>query len=431
MEVRSVRSDSDQSGEAVLLMSSSTQAGESSTALLKRLLTDMRYDYPQLNNIHLSSIPLPLSKLADWNYWLAAEMIDQWRRLPAEGISVAGVMAEFGLLKVEGDTFPLLEMLDQGEQSVSISAELALRVAEIRHRHSQWQLFHPDLHQWLNQEVETLSKWFSQLPIPYSAQNSLGGCLAQLRVHAAAMQAKVRLRLPGVLSPLQQAGSHLALAFLKDLGETLTHRYEAYERKLEHCFKQENSAWRAFNSLSAQLQPRTFMSRRQPVEIEVVLQALFKAHQFKLEVEMYTQACQIVGGLRQQIHLYAAEIVQADALLVRIKSELLVNCPHEPILGPVLKKYLANRIDGLKLLRGIERLVGCPLNQWGQLRSGQQAVVQRQILAHLRPLCLEVYARGYAELADVDLAQLATLEAADLSMPSTGQQTLLPKNPNA
>jgi hypothetical protein len=431
MEVRSVRSDSDQSGEAVLLMSSSTQVGESPTALFKRLLADMRYDYPQLNDIHLSSIPLPLSKLEDWNHWLAAEMINQWRRLPAEGISVAGVIAEFGLLKVKGDTIPLLEMLDQGEQGISISAELALRVAEIRHRHSQWQLFHPDLQQWLNQEVETLSKWFSELPIPYSAQNSLGGCLAQLRVHAASMQAKVRPRLQEILLPLQRAGSYSALAFLKDLGEALTRRYEEYETQLEHCFKQENSAWRAFNSLSAQLQPRTFMSKRQPVDIEVVLRALFKAHRFKLEVEMYTQACQIVGGLRQQIHLYAAEIVQADALLVRMKSEFLVDRTHEPIFGPVLKKYLATRIDGLKLLRGIERLVGCPLNQWGKLRSGQQAVVQRQVLAHLRPLCLEVYARGYAELANVNLAQLATLEAEGEAMQSSERRTLPVRNPNA
>ncbi len=401
MEAKNMQSDSYQSGEAVLLTSSSTQEGESPTAFVKRLLADLRADYPQLGQIQLSSIPIPLTKLDAWSYWLAAEMIEQWRNLPAKGTAVEEVIAEFGLVRLEGEEIPLFDQLDQGEEKASISAELAMRIAGIRHRYSQWQLFHPDVQQWLKQEMETLSNWFNQLPIPDSSPAGSERCLAQLRVNAKAIQSKARLQLKEKLLPLRQAGSRSALEFLKNLGERLTHIYEDYETQLQQCFKQENSAWRAFNSLSAQLQQRTFLPRRQPVEIEAILQALFKAHQFKLDVEMYTQACQIVGGLRQQIYLYAAEIVQADALLSRMRAELLLNCPHEPVFGPVLKKSLATRVDGLKLLRGIERLVGCPLNQCGKLRSGQQALIQRQMLAHLRPLCLEVYARGYAEITSL------------------------------
>jgi hypothetical protein len=401
MEATNLQSDFYQSGEAVLLMSHSTQEGESPTALVKRLLADLRQNHPQLDHIQFSSIPLPVAKLDAWSYWLAAEMVDQWRNLPVKRSSVEAVIAEFGLVRLEGEEIPLLEKLDQGEQMASISAELAMRVAGIRHRHSQWQLFHPDLQQWLKQEIDTLSNWFIQLPVPESSPEGTAKCLAQLRVNAKAIQSKARLRLPEILQPLQEAGSRPSLEFLKDLGERLTNLYEEYETQLQQHFKQENSAWRALNSLSDQLQQRTFLSRRQPVDMEAIFQALFKAHRFKLEVEMYTQACQIIGWLRQQIHLYGARIVQTDALLTRMKAELLVNCPHEPIFAPVLKKHLATRVDGLKLLRGIERLVGCPLNQWGTLRSGQQALVKRQILAHLRPLCLEVYARGYAEITSL------------------------------
>jgi len=201
--------------------------------------------------------------------------------------------------------------------------------------------------------------------------------------------------------PLRHSGSRSVLKLLKKLGETLTSICANYEAKRQNCLRREGAAWRAYYSLSAQLENRSLIPRRRKVEREALLQAISKASSFKLEAEIYTLASQVVGSLRQQTHVHAVSVAQVDALLGSLQSFFIKRCPTEPIFAPILKQYLAERVDISKLRRKIEVLVGCSLNQWGSLKSAQQTVLREQILAQIRPLCLEIYAECYHWLIDL------------------------------
>lgn len=414
MESERLESDWKQAAKAVALVSLGERS-EETIALVCHLISEASVNYPQLSELNVLPLPLPIPQLETWTYWLAAQAVGRWRDIAVESISPEAIVSELGIVN-NGTTNYLISALDKTATGTSLSVELAARLLSICEQQNYRHLSNSSLHKWLEQEVTSLSDWFT--PPPHKKDAFLSsepgyGCISQLQNNAVALRSKSRLQLQEFFVPLRHSGPRAVLKLLKSLGEILTNICAEYEEKRQNCLRREGAAWRAYYSLSAQLENRSLMPQRRKVERESLLQAINKASNFKLEAEIYTVAGQVVGSLRQQTHIQAVAIAQADALLGNLQSFFIKRCTTEPIFAPILDRYLAERVDISKLRRKIEVLVGCSLNQWGSLKSAQQVVLREQILAQIRPLCLEIYAECYRSL--INLSPEIQIPASDPS----------------
>jgi hypothetical protein len=390
--------------ENILLIISSKQEDAGTAQLVDRVLYESSSTYPQLSNISTLQVSLQRLRLQDWSYWLAGEVVDQWLNIPSIGISVDAIIAKLGLASSENKTAAFLSTLNAGAAGESLSSDLLSRIELIRDRYSYLKSYSStDLQQWLEQENIELSHWFSPPQKISSFPNAPLTGLERVQFNAEALHIKTQLYLKEALVSWRQAGLHSTLQFLQALGETLTHIYSGYDKQRQTYKSKEDSAWRAFNNLRTQLLQHSLLDKKRQVTFDAVLQGLLKAYSFKLEAEIYTQACQLVGRLRQDIHLLAFEFVQANSFLSRLKDEFTKNSPSEPFLAPLLKQSLTQSLDPIKFRREIESVIGCPLNQWGRLKQSQEAMIRQQVLSRLNTLCLEVYAQCYASIMSLQL----------------------------
>jgi hypothetical protein len=393
--------------EDILFIISASNEDTGTAQLVHRVLHESSRTYPQLSNVRSLKIPLQRSLLQDWSSWLASEVIDQWVNLRSTGISVDAVLLKLGFAESENKTSALLAALNAGSAGVSVSLELLSRINSIRDQHTQLNYSQTELQKWLEQKNIELSNWLSP-PQEASFKELPPTGLNRVRFNAEALHIKTQLNFKEALVSWRQAGLNETLQFLQVMGEKLTHAYASYDQQRQTYKSKEDSAWRAFNNLRTQLQQRSFMSRKRQVTFDSVLQGLLKAYSFKLEAEVYSQACQIVGKLKQAIHLLAFEFVQANDFLKRLKGEFIRSSPNEPFFAPLLQQFIAQHLEPIKFRREIEGVLGSPLNNWGSLRKSQEAIIRQQILSKLNPLCLEVYAQCYANLMSLQTSNLQT-----------------------
>ena len=389
--------------EDILFIISSSQEDGGTTQVVRRVISESSSTYPQLVNVRPVQISLQRSKLQEWSCWLAEEVVDQWLNFTSTGSSVDAVMANLGLVESENKPSNLLATLSAGVAGVSIASELQWHINSIRDQYNQLNYSHVELQQWLEQKNTELANWFASTAknsVPYNSPHT---GLDRVQFNAEAANIKTRLYFKEALVSWRQAGLHLTLNFLQALGERLTTLYADYDKQRQTYKIKEDSAWRAFNNLSAQLQQRSFISRKRAVTFDAVLQGLLKAYSFKLEAEVYSQACQIVGKLRQEVYLLAFDFVQANDFLKKLKDEFRKNSSGEPFFAPLLKQSLTQRLDPIKFRREIESVLGTPLNRWGSLRQSQEAIIRQQFFSQLNPLCLEIYANCYASLISLQV----------------------------
>ena len=392
--------------EKGLFIVSTGQTAVETARLAQRVLSSASSTYPQLANIRHLQVPLQPTKLQDWSAWLAVEVVDQWLDYSYMGVSVDLAMSKLGLATLENQSSVLLSTLNTGEPGVSLTAELSSRINAVRYRYSQEKGLRANWQQLLEQENIALSRWFSPPPKSASDGSARVGW-ERVQFNAEALQIKNQLYLKKVILSWRQAGLQTTLRFLQDFGERLTYIYTRYDRQRQIFSRKEASAWRAFNNLSAKLERQgsqgSFQTEKRQVTFDVVLQALLKTYAFKLEAEIYGQACQLVGRLRQEIHLLAFEFVQSSAFLGNIKSEFMQRSAEEPFFAPLLMQSLKQNLDSLKFRRQLEAAVNCPTYLWSSLRRPQKLMIRQQILSHLSPLCLEVYTQCYASLMSLQL----------------------------
>jgi hypothetical protein len=385
--------------EDILFIVSSGQEDGDTAQLAHRVLQDSSSTYPQLSNIRSIRIPVQRARLQDWSCWLAVEVVDQWLNAPSTGNSVDTVLASLGLATSENKNSNLLNALSAGIGGASLSSELLWRINSIRDQSNQLKHSPAELQQWLEQKNIELSNWFSPTPKDSLSQDLPHTGLDRVQFNTEALQIKTELYFKEALVSWRQAGLHLTLEFLQALGERLTNIYADYNQQRQTYKSKEASAWRAFNNLRVQLQQRSFMGRKRSVTFDAVLQGLLKAYSFKLESEIYSQACQIVGKLRQKVHLLAFEFVQANDFLKQLKDDFRQSSPSEELFfAPLLKQSLTQQLDPIKFRREVEGVLGSSCNNWGTLRQSQEAIIRQQILSQLNPLCLEVYTKCYANL---------------------------------
>jgi hypothetical protein len=411
--------------EDILFIISLSQEGESTAQLAHRVLLGASSTYPQLAKVRLLQMPTQRSVIQTWSACLAVEVVDQWLDDSTVGISVDSAVAKLSLAETEAETSLLLIALNTGPTGASLMSELASQIESMRDDYSQIKNSQIKEQKWLEQEHNKLSSWFSPPLSSVSSEKSTLVGLQQIQFNARALQSKNQVYLREILISWRQAGLHSTLLFLRALGERLTHLYEKYDRQRQMFKGKETSAWRAFDNLSVLLAQLSFSHRKRQVTFETVLQALSKAYSFKLEAEIYAQACQLVGKLKQEVYLLASNFVQSDGFLNELKRDFMQNSPSESLLKPLLRQSLTQNMDVLRLRREIESMFNRPAYLWGSLRQSQKAIIRQQILSQLGPLCLEVYAQCCASAINLQTPNSQPESAADnLEPPSTVEYLL-------
>ncbi len=430
MESGKLQFDWKQSSEAIALIGLDGE-GEESFSLLRRLVSEASTSYPQLSQLRFMHIPLPVSKLERWSYWLAAQVVGQWRDQPVEGCSVANIIDELGLSSAENRA-SLLKALDTMATDTPLTLQLSMHLQSLRERQRQQKLTPSRREEWLEQETAKVAQWFTQLPPapsrPFQSPIPASSCLAQLQSNVLALRSKVKHHLQGCFVRLQRPGSRALLQWLSFLAEALESIRTDYEAQRQENLRRENSAWRAYYTLRESPEKHNWgLSRGSHLDWEAILRALAMAYDFKLGAEMYTQAAQLVGELAQETRLYAASVAQVDAMLARLQGWFTEHGSVEPLFVPLLKESLRKQLNPAQLRSELENWVGCGLGHWGALESTKTAALCDQILARTRPLCLEVYTECCRWLLNLDpLDRQTQLDREAQSPAAAGLATVSP-----
>lgn len=405
MESGKLQFDWEQTSQNVALISFGGN-GEESLSLIRRLVDDASDSYPQLSQLRFVHVPMPVSKLENWSHWLAAQVVEYWRDLPVEERSVATITSELGLSGAESRN-SLLDALDNTATNTSLTLQLAMLLESLSERQRQQELTPSHWQKWLDQEAAGIAKWFTQPPLISSGSSQspieAGGCLAQLYFTVVALRSTTLHQLQGYFVRLRQAGPRALLAYLGSLDEVLDRIRADYEAQRQDRLRRESSAWRAYYSLKASLEKRNWRWFSQVhLKREAALRALTTAYEFKLGAEIYTQAAQLVSELVQQTRLYTTSIAQVDAMLISLKDWFAERGSVDPLFVPMLRDSLTERLNLAQLRNELENWVGCALEEWSALDPTQSEALREQILARLRPLCLELYVECCRYILNLD-----------------------------
>jgi hypothetical protein len=393
-----------EAASAVLVMSSGKTA-EQTIDLVCRLMAEASTHEPQL--LGLQSIPVSLgtTRLEVWAHSLAAELMRQWQTL--EGTTTPDLtttLAELGLIGVEGGPAPLIDAMGKaGAQKIPV-AELRERLQTLYKQQQQQQFASSKLRVWLEREAAQLANWFNQMPtadsLMFQSPEEMSGCLVKLQLYAPTLHTQTLQTLNAGFARLQLSGSQVILAHLNGLSQALQSVLADYEVQRQERLRRESGAWRAYRNLMTQIETRQWgVSGKGDLAWEAVLRALNLIYVSKLEAEAYTLASQIVSDLMMQTHQYAVAIAQTDTLLTQLQHWFMQNCPPESKLSPILKSFLAERINPWDLRHQLEQWAGYSLFQWGTIQSIPLETLREQILARLHPICLAVYGECCASLA--------------------------------
>ncbi|OWY66975.1 hypothetical protein B7486_34105 [cyanobacterium TDX16] len=398
MVLESWQSHDGKQEDAILLFNFNSK-DEESVALLHHLLSRVKTSYRQLADLQFLPVRLPVPDLKLWSYWLAAQLIAQWRDRSAEQIAVGTILDRLGFIKTE-NTYPIVTALDRMEQGTLISVELVANVKSIDK--FGWQSSDSHIKEWIEQKAADLVELTQERTSSYPAD----GFRAQLQSNVEAMRSQHQVQMQEFFNSLQHSGSRSVLRVLETLRAIFQRLAEECEAQKQELLQKAMAAERAYSNLKTRIEPRDRQFGRRQTDWEAVVEALAKRYYFTFNAEIYDRFGQLVSQLIQQTDDCVASITHTDRSLAILESWFSQQCPQEPIFAPILKQRLEQRVDIIKLLSEIEATVGCPLHQWHSLSWTQTELLCQEILIKLHPVCMEVYIECYQYLLKINRAEI-------------------------
>ncbi|MGB8701461.1 MAG: hypothetical protein WCD18_18765, partial [Thermosynechococcaceae cyanobacterium] len=344
-----------------------------------------------------------MARLEIWVYSLAAELTRQWQTFSSPTPSVESILADLGLIGTEGLP-PLIDAIGKADTQTFPIVELRERLQTLYKHQQQEKLVSSKFRLWLEREASQLADWFHQMPTADSllvqSPEEMGGCLVKLQLYAPTLHTQALQTLNAYFTQLRPLGTQVILTHLNRLRQALQDTLNRYELKRQEHLRRESGAWRAYRNLITQIETRQWGSADQgALAWEAVFRALNLIYVSKLEAEAYALASQIINNLMLQTHQYATEIAQTDTLLTHLHNWFVQQCPPESSLSPVLKSFLAERINSWELRGQLEKWTGYSLHHWGNVSSLRLEILGEQILTRLQPICLAIYGECCASLA--------------------------------
>ena len=222
-------------------------------------------------NTNLSPFTVAEQTISAWVYWLASDLVSQWRTLPIDSWSLATIFDELNP-EIAGDNSLLLTALAQSKvDGGSFLSELDADYQEIYQQ--QFKYF-------TNSQV---LKWL--LPLTATLANCLTkrtqNCLEQLSNNVDDLRTRIHQKLQIYFYLLRESGSKTAFASLNSVGENLHILSKKSELQSQEYLYKSNASRHSFENLSAQISQWWQISKQQ--KADSMINALLLTYKFQIE----------------------------------------------------------------------------------------------------------------------------------------------------
>lgn len=331
------------------------------------------------NNTNLSQFTVAEQTISAWVYWLAGDIVSQWRTLPIESWSLATVFDGLNPEISCAESLLLTALAQSKVDNGSFLIELDADYQEIYQQ--QFKYFtNTQVLKWLIPLTATLTDYLTK-----RTQN----CLSQLSNNVDNLKTQVHQKLQIYFYLLRAAGTKTAFACSDCLSVQLQSLIKEYEWQWQECLYKSNASKHSFENLSAQISQWWQISKQQ--KADSMLNALLLTYKFQLEGQIYNAACQLLKELESQTQQHILMLADVDLCLADLQSWYWQQYPLEPLPTEFLKHYLSPRLNPRQFLEEIEQWAGVTKEQWASLENNELSQLRSEIILRLQPECLQFY----------------------------------------
>lgn len=337
----------------------------------------------KLNNVDTSITQHTISEeiIKARIYWLAADLVSQWRSLPAERWDLETVFQEFNPELKEGiSEFTLSTSLLLNCLAYSKTSYSSLLVELEKNYSEQFNLLKN------RGIVKTL------VPVTVDITNfllvSTEKCIQELQDNFESVTTKAYQNLEIHFYYLRDFGTNSVMDCMVFLIQELENLIKEYELKCQFYEDLIASSKQSFNNLSLQLLKWRPFSIKPTVES--VFNALFVSYKLQLELKLYGAACQLLKMLKERVDKYTDSVAIIDKWLSELQSWFSLQYPLEPV-NPTLLKDLSYRVEPILFRKEIEEYINLTLYEWNSLDETQLKDLKEQILSRVQLVCWEHY----------------------------------------
>jgi len=351
---------------------------------------------PQLaaSNILRRELPIPQdSKLENWTYFLAKEVIAAWRSQTGDrSLSTAQFIADLGLAidRTVGAISPIIFELERKSENISLFKRLSIPLNLLQKGICTRKNINSNymFGQLRESEVE-IKDWFehNSLVDEWSSDS-------QSDLNVKDVKTKIIAKFEDRIAILwQSSGSRITLEWLQELDSSLQAIQVDYKNQHQNYIQKETSAWSAFSILSNELAT----SKKKAGDLrnwEAAWKALLFAYKFKLYSLLYSYALeQLIVELIQRVKAYKSTVIKTDNLLLDLQSGFNQNI-HTKINLTFFSFDSTSPIDPIQLREELESRIDCSLNQWGKTDSINYRLLQEWLIARIQPIANQFYIEG-------------------------------------
>ena len=337
------------------------------------------------NSTSLSRLTISDETIKALIYWLAADLVSQWRTQPAEICDIATVFQELDpQLKLDSSDFTLAN---------------SLLLNSLARSHTSYASFLTDIAQsYQNNFQERFNdisnKGVIKRLIPATAAltkfliESTQKCEQQLEANFELVATKAHQNIEILFCILKDSGTDVAIDYLVSMVQEIENLIKDYEvRSLEYDYLIQSSK-QSFRNLSSQLSQ--WWQPDKKGKADSALNALFLDYKLQLESQLYNVARQVLRVIKEKIEQYVNSLSTVDRWLSELQGYFSLQYPLEPV-NPSLLRDLSERIDPITFKSQIESWAELPLYEWSTLDETRTMHLKEQILIQVQHVCWSYY----------------------------------------
>lgn len=318
-------------------------------------------------------------------YWLAADLVSQWRSLPAERWDLSTIFQDLNPERTENlpeFNFTSSLLLNSLANSKINCSSLVVNLEK------NYREFFSNQFNYFNSNNVTVWLVPATVDVTKFLIESTQKCLQQLEDNFELITTQAHQKLELHFLFLQSFGTDAAiesLLFLIQELEVLIKNYSSYSQEYESLIE---SSKQSFRNLSSQLSKWWIANKKH--KASSALNALFLSYKLQLEVQINNAGHQLLIILKERIEKYIDSLSTIDRWLSELQGWFSLQYPLEPI-NPSLLRDLTYRIDPMIFKEEIEKWAKLPLCEWNTLNEAQNFQLKEQILIRLQQVCWEHY----------------------------------------
>lgn len=325
--------------------------------------------------INTTSVELAIANplVEAWVYWLAADVVSQWRSLPAEEYSLESIFEELNP-ELDGEKSNLFNALTKTKNNNSFLEELDKEVEK------NYQL---PFHYFTNRGIVNCLLPSTERLTNYLT-TFLSNCLEQLKDNFDDLQPQLHQKQQAYFYLLKTAGTKITLNYLENLSREYNLLLKRCQLKLQENSDKTNDCKKSFEILSAQVFQWWEFSKQK--KAEAVLNALLLSYKYQLLTRVYNVVCELLTQLESQLEQHILIVREVDYYLELLQTSYLKGYALDAVTDNFLKCYLSPKVN----VQEVEKWLDSKYN-FIKLNDNELLHLKQEILIHLKPYCFDFY----------------------------------------